>query len=204
MPQLSIYFDLGEHNSVAYRIDGAEEAVTVTGNTTVDIVLPEGKHHVFVERITKYSTPKCYLNLLNPLLFLKYSFFLVQDSFLFTHDAETASVDFDVDLSGDSTLTVDLDVKCLKKDYKDMYYMFSVIAKDACVENVKCNQLPKQYILRWRLMHIIPSMIWVFALLFALILKKADIGEWIAYCAYCIFAYVHVSNVFNSVSSRDC
>lgn len=204
MPELSIYFDLGKHNSVYYRIDGAETAVTITGDQTVKIDLPEGKHRVSVERISKYSTPKCYLKLLNPILFFKYSFFLVQDSFLFAHDAEIASVDFDVDLTCDCSMTVDLDVKCLKKDYKDMYYMFSVLPGDASVSSVTKNQLPKKYVIRWRLMHIIPSVFWVLALLASLIMKKADLGEWIAYCAYCVFAYVHISNVFNAGSSKEC
>lgn len=203
MPTLNIYFDLGEHNSVEYKVDGSENVSIVKGDNTVKLDLPEGKHRISVERITKYSSPKCYLKLLNPLLFFKYSFFLVQDSFLFTHDAETASIEFDVELTGDCTVTVDLDVKCLKKDYKDMYYMFSVVSDDACISSVTKNQLPKQYVIRWRLMHIIPSAFWVIALLTALILKKADLGEWIAYCAYCIFAYVHISNVVNSGSSKE-
>lgn len=203
MPIFSINFDLGEHNSIAYRIDGSEESMTVKGNDTVKLELSEGKHHIFVERITKYSTPKCYLTLLDPVRFLKYSFFLVQDSFLFAHDAETASVGFDVEITSDCSATVDLDVKCKKKDFKDMYYTFSVVADDAGIDNVSTNLLPKEYIRRWRLMHIIPSVFWVIALLISLILKKADLGEWIAYCAYCIFAYVHVSNVFNAGSSKD-
>lgn len=203
MPTLNINFDLGEHNSVAYSIDGVEDSVTVIGDNTASIELTEGKHHVFVERITKYSSPRCYLNLLNPLRFLKYSFFLVQDSFLFTHDAETASVDFDVYVKEDCSVTVDLDVKCKKKDFKDMYYIFSALSDNAEISDVKCNQLPYEYIMRWRLMHIIPSLFWIVALLIALIAKKADIGEWIVYCAYCIFAYVHISNVFNAGSSKD-
>ena len=203
MPVLKINFDLGAHNSIAYRIDDSEDLVTVTGDKTVEVELSEGKHHVSVGRITKYSTPKCYLSLLNPMRFFKYSFFLVQDSFLFAHDAEAASVDFDVDVISDCSLTVDLDVKCKKKDFKDMYYMFSVIADDASVDNVSTNLLPKQYVWRWRMMHIIPSAFWVIVLLAALILKRGDIGEWIVYCADCVFAYVHVSNVVNAGSSKD-
>ena len=198
MPKLSIYFDLGEHNSVSCKVDGGDTAVIVTGNKTVEFDLPEGKHHISVDRVTKYSTPRCYLSLLNPFLFLKYSFFLVQDSFLFSHDAEMACVSFDVEVNRDCLVTVDLDVKCNKKDCKDMYYTFSVVSDDITVSSIEKDRQAKNYVVRWRLMHIIPSLFWVIALPVALLMKKADIGEWIAYCAYCVFAYVHISNVFNS------
>ena len=75
MPVLNLKFDLGAHNTVACRIDESDQPITVTGDKLLRLELPAGKHRVLVERISKYSSPKCFLTILHPLTFLKYSLF---------------------------------------------------------------------------------------------------------------------------------
>lgn len=203
MPVLNLKFDLGAHNTVACRIDESDQPITVTGDNLLRLELPAGKHRVLVERISKYSSPKCFLAILHPLTFLKYSLFLVQDSFLFAHDAESASIEFCVELNGDCDVLVDLDVKCKQKDFKDMYYVFSVSAEGAELSEVTVNRTSGRHIHRWRLVHIIPCIFWLVVLLIALIVRSAPLGEWIVYCAYAVFAAVHILNVCASSGSAD-
>ena len=155
---LNIHFDVGG-SQVAVEIDGSDKRI-VSGNMTLSVELDEGKHHIKFMRISKYTKRSCYFNILNPIHFFNYALFKkIENRMLFAYDAETPSIEAKIELNKSTDISVNLDVMCLNNNYNQKYYHFNVCTPQTLKNQILQNEIPTQYILRWRLMRILPSCI---------------------------------------------
>lgn len=154
---LNIHFDVGG-SQVIVEIDGSDKT-TVSGNMTLSVDLDEGEHHIKCMRISRYTKRSCYFNILNPIHFFNYALFKVENRMLFAYDAETPSMEAIIELNQSTDISINLDVLCWKNDFNCKYYYFNVCVPQTLKYRILRKEIPSQYILRWRLMRILPSSI---------------------------------------------